>query len=179
MIEGAGAIFGVQIGNEVHHTGVDGQSLPPTRAPVGRAEVDADAEGFGWVFAVLQQADDRLGDHQRDVAFQAVAQSAAQVFLGIGTRGEVYPYTAIAYFHRESADIIGKLVECATTGEVEAGVMPVTGEDAVADRAAIQWEAHVGAAIVHRVDAIPVGEQHESIALNVGGEGGFLPYFVQ
>jgi hypothetical protein len=59
------------------------------------------------------------------------------------------------------------LVEGAAGREVKAGVVPVAGEDSVAERTAVEWEAHVRAPIVDGVNLIPVGEQTECVPIDV------------
>ena len=73
----------------------------------------------------------------------------------------------VADFDRESAHIVGKQVERAAAGEVEAGVMPVAGQDAVAHRAAIERKAHVRAAIIDGVDLIAVEKQDDRMPVNL------------
>ena len=60
-----------------------------------------------------------------------------------------------------SAHLVRPLVERAAGREVEASVVPVAGEDPVADRAAMEREAHVRAAVVDRVHVVTVGEEAE------------------
>ena len=51
-------------------------------------------------------------------------------------------------------------------GEVEAGVVPVAGEDAVADRAAVEREAHVRAAVVDGVHLAALEQQADGVPLD-------------
>src|SRR5262245_62367073 len=57
---------------------------------------------------------------------------------------------------RTGRDIVGPQIEGAAALEIEARVMPMTGEDAVLDGAAIKRKAHMRAAVVEREDAVPV-----------------------
>jgi hypothetical protein len=49
-------------------------------------------------------------------------------------------------------------------------VVPVAGEDAVLDGAALEGEAQVGAAVVHGVDLPAVGEERQRVPLDVDGQ---------
>ncbi len=69
--------------------------------------------------------------------------------------------------HRKAPQLVGKLIERAAGREVEACVMPVTGEDPVAHGAAMEWKAHVWTAVVDRVDLVGVSEQAERVAVDV------------
>ena len=66
-------------------------------------------------------------------------------------RARVHPDLSVNHAHREAADIIGEGVEGAAAGEVEPRVVPVAGEDAVADAAPVQRKPHVGTAVIHRI----------------------------
>jgi hypothetical protein len=46
-------------------------------------------------------------------------------------------------------------------------VVPVAGEDPVAERAAVEREPHVGAAIVDGINLIPVREQTQRVSVDV------------
>ena len=131
MVEGPWSVLGSQVRQEVHHAGVHGQSLPPPRPPVSAAELQPDAERFGGIFPAAEQPDGRLGHDQRDVALQPISQALAQVSRTVLPRREIDPYLAVSDLHRKDARLVGKLVEGSAALEVEAGVMPVAGEDAV------------------------------------------------
>ena len=70
----------------------------------------------------------------------------------------------------KTRSVVGELVERAAGAEVEARVVPVAGEDAVRDRAAVEREAHVRAAVVDGVHGVPVGEEAERVAVDVDDE---------
>src|SRR5439155_10015152 len=62
------------------------------------------------------------------------------------------------------------LVERPSRGEVEAGVVPVAGENPVLERPAVERKAHVRAAVVDGEDGAVVGEQGKCAAVDVGDE---------
>src|ERR1700730_13504610 len=53
---------------------------------------------------------------------------------------------------RTSRHVICPQIECAAACQFEAGMVPVAGQDAVLNAAAIERETHMGAAIVERED---------------------------
>ena len=91
---------------------------------------------------------------------------AARIHL----RCDIDPEGIAAHFHRERAHIVGKLVKGAAGRQVKAGIMPVTGEDAVVDRAFVKRKPHVRAAVVHTVDFAVVLEQRHGVALDLDGQ---------
>jgi hypothetical protein len=79
-------------------------------------------------------------------------------------RREVHPDLAVADLHREGGHVVGPGVEGAAAGQVEAGVVPGAGQDAVMHGAALQGEAHVRATIVHDVEPAVAGDQQQEVA---------------
>ena len=164
MVESPWSILGSQVRQEVHHTGVHGQPLPPPRLPVSGAELQPNAEWLGGVFSGAEQPDGRFGHDQRDVALQPISQTLAQVRRTVLPRREINPYLTVSNLNGEHACLVGKLVEGSTALEVEAGVMPVAGEDAVLQGAPVQGESHVGTAIVQSVHPTVMEEERERVA---------------
>ena len=80
-----------------------------------------------------------------------------------GRRLRVDPCLAVDHSYRETAHIVGEGIEGATAGQVEAGMVPVTGEDAVFDAAPVQGKAHVGTAVVYGVDLTLVVEHRDGV----------------
>ncbi len=72
---------------------------------------------------------------------------------------------AVAHLGAKRRRVVGEGVQGAAAGEVELGVVPVAGEDAVGDGAAVQREAHVRAAVVDRVDLAFVEDDEDRVAL--------------
>jgi hypothetical protein len=71
------------------------------------------------------------------------------------------PNLAGANLDREDRGVIRPQVKGATALEVEAGMMPMTGQDAVLDAAALERKAHVRAPIVEGKNA-PAVEDDEN-----------------
>jgi hypothetical protein len=143
---------------------VYGQTLPPPRSPVSGAELQPNAEWLGGIFSAAQQPDGRLGHDQRDVSLQPISQALAQVRRTVLPRREINPYLTVSNLDGEHACLVSKLVEGSAALEVEAGVMPVAGEDAVLQRAPMQGESHVGTAIVQGVHPTVMEEERQRVA---------------
>ena len=79
------------------------------------------------------------------------------------SRREVHPHLAVPDLHWEDARLIGELVEGPAALKIEAGVVPVAGQDAVAYAPPVQREPHMGAAIVHRVYHALVEEERKRV----------------
>ena len=138
MIEGTGGVLVMEVGQDVGAAGEDAHSGAPAVGRVGGAEPGSD---FQWLLmgsAGGLEAKDGLGDDEADVVFQAVLESLAPVLgfiAGLGTW--IDPDLAVNYRDGEAAHVVGEGVEGAATGEVETGVVPVAGENAVPDAAAV------------------------------------------
>ena len=68
---------------------------------------------------------------------------------------------------RKAPQLVRELVEGPAGREVEASVVPVAGEDPVADRPTVQREAHVRAPVVDRVHLLAVREEAENVPVLV------------
>jgi hypothetical protein len=79
------------------------------------------------------------------------------------SRREVHPHLAVPDLHREDTRLISELVEGPAALQIEAGVVPVAGQDAVAYAPPVQGEPHVGTAIVHGVHAAIVEEERQRV----------------
>ena len=84
----------------------------------------------------------------------------------VAPRRDVHVDLAVLDLDREAAQLVGPLVEGAAAAEVEARVMPVAGEDPVRDRAAVEREAHVRAAVVDGVHLAALEQQAHGVSLD-------------
>ncbi len=155
MIQSAGTVRGIQVRQQVHKTGQHGQALAPAGLAVARAEVQPDPEGFGGsprAESVRAMADLAI---TRGILRSNPSPSRWRWWaLQVGAGGQVHPHLVAAHVHRKSAHVIGPLVESPAACQVETGVVPVAGENAVLERAALQGKAHVRAAVIYRVNFI-------------------------
>jgi hypothetical protein len=95
-----------------------------------------------------------LGDDEGQVVLEAVRKPLTPVRRRIGmTERGLHPEVAITHLDREDRDVVCPKVKGAAAFEIEAGVVPMTGQDPVLDAAALQREAHVRATIVDGEDA--------------------------
>ena len=166
--DGEGAVVGVEDGEDVGHGGEDGEPRAPSAGAVAQAKERRAAEHVvGGVEFV--QGDDALGEDERELAFKPFAQLRLPVAATVRLDGVgVDVHVAVTGLDGEGGDVVGEGVEGAAAGEVELGVVPVAGEDAVADGAAVEGEAHGGAAVVEGVEAAFVVDDEDGAAL--GGD---------
>ncbi len=94
-------------------------------------------------------------------------QALALVCHRILRRAEVEQDVVAAHLDGEAAQVVGPLVERTSGRQVEAGVVPVAGEDPVADRATVEREAHVWAAVVHGVDLVVLDKEANRVPVDV------------
>ena len=95
-----------------------------------------------------------LGDDEPEVVCEAVRKPLTPVRGGIGmTKHGLDPDLAIAQFDREDRYVVRPKIKGAAAFEIEAGVVPMTGQDAVLDAAPLKRETHVRATIVEGADA--------------------------
>jgi hypothetical protein len=85
----------------------------------------------------------------------------------ISRRSQVHPNFPVANLYREHGYVVRPLVESATTGQVETGVVPVAGENALLDGAAVKREAHMRAAVVHSIDVVAVVKKRQRVFLDL------------
>jgi len=80
-----------------------------------------------------------------------------------GWRGWVYPHFTINDANWEGTDIIGEEIECATTGQIESGMMPVAGQDTIPDAASVQGKSHVRTPVIKSVHLAIVVKHSEGV----------------
>src|SRR5262245_13013119 len=86
---------------------------------------------------------------------EAVVEPLAPVRNRIAVAGGgPYPDFAVTHLGGAGRHVVWPPTEGAATREIEAGVVPVAGQGAVLDAAAIQGKAHMRAATVEREDTI-------------------------
>ena len=98
-----------------------------------------------------------LGDYEAEVVNEAVCEPLTPVrgWIGMTKRG-LHPDFAITQFDRKLRYIVCPKIKRAAAFKIEAGVVPMTGQDAVLDAASLKREAHVRATIVEGEDATTV-----------------------
>ena len=154
-------------GQQVHQARERRQPPKPASPTPRDAEVEPIAERLDAGRIRLQERKRRFRQYQRDVPLEPITQPLALVLDQVFQRAEVEENVVAAQLDREAAQVVGPLIEGATSRELEAGVVPMARQDPVTDRAAVEREAHVRAAIVDGIDLIPVRKQTERVPLNV------------
>ena len=135
-----GAVCRVEVRQDVGHGGQDRQPRTPARLPVAGAELHARPHDGPGGHPGVEKRQHRLGHDQRDALLQ----------LGqpIGLRGHHDDDTVAVDLHRVGADVVGPGIERSPGAQVEAGVVPVARHQAALDRAPVEREPHVRAAVV-------------------------------
>ena len=149
-----------QPGHQIAQSREDGQADTPPVA-ILRAEQRNLAQHRRGRLARGEEATHRLGDDQIQLVGQALRQPPAPVAHRVGTveyRSD--PGLVIAQLDETGWHVVGPQVERAAAGQIEPGVMPMAGQDAVLDRAAVEREAHMRAAVVEGADP-PLVADHE------------------
>jgi hypothetical protein len=161
VVERAGAVRRLEHRQDAPHRREDRHPRAPAVRAVARAEECRPLEDRSGL-ARLAEPDDGFREHEPDVLLQPLVQLAQPVPLPVRLdRPRVQVHLAVAHLDMERRHVVCKRVEGAPAGEVEARVVPVAGEDAVAHRAAAEREAHVRAAVVQREDLLLVHEEYD------------------
>ena len=113
----------------------------------------------------------RFGENKTEVVGQAIRKPLTPVGGGIGmTERSFHPNLSVAYLDRADRYVVRPQVEGAAAFEIEAGVVPMTGQDSVVEAAALEWETHVRAAIVESKDAPAVVDDKDRTMATVHNE---------
>jgi hypothetical protein len=112
-----------------------------------------------------------LGNDEAKVVGEAARKPLMPVRggIGMGERG-LHPDVTITHLDRADRHVVRPEVEGAAAFEIEASVVPVTGQDAVLDAAALEREAHVRAPIVEGEDAPAVVDDEDRTMVTVHDE---------
>ena len=153
LVERAWPVRRRQQRQHVRHRREDREPAAPACRPVAGAEERRALEQRRRR-AELVETDHRLRDHQPQVLLESLVELAQPVAAPVGLdRSGVEPDLAVAQLHAEGGHVVREGIEGRAPCEVEARVVPVTGQDAVAHGPAAEREAHVRAAVVERVHA--------------------------
>src|SRR5262249_48049335 len=84
-----------------------------------------------------------LGDDEAEIMCETDRKPLVPVQGGIGmTERGLYPDIAIAHLDRADRHVVRPQVERTAAFEIEAGMVPMAGQDAVIDAAALERKAH-------------------------------------
>src|SRR6476646_4733290 len=113
----------------------------------------------------------RFGENKTEVVGQAIRKPLTPVGSGIGmTERSFHPNLSVAYLDRADRYVVRPQIEGAAAFEIEAGVVPMTGQDSVVEAAALEWETHVRAAIVESKDTPAVVDDKNRTMATVHNE---------
>jgi hypothetical protein len=133
---------------------------------VPRSEEDGIAQQAPRIDALADQSQHRFGDDQPDVVLHPLLQAVPPVGVTVGVaRARGHPHLAVAHLDFGRGNVICPRIEGSAGGEVEAGVMPVAGENAVGEGTPMQRESQVRTAVVEGVDAIVVADHQDRAAI--------------
>ena len=138
-----------------------GQPGAPAIA-MGGAVQQGVAHEVGGRHARRGRAQHRLADHQADVVGKTIVQAPPPMGRLLARRrlGR-HPDLAVDDAHGAHRHVVGPEIEGRAAAQIEASVMPVAGEDAVLDAAAMERKTHVRTAVVERHHVVAVGhDQH-------------------
>ncbi len=109
-----------------------------------------------------RRAEHCLADYQADIVGKPVMQTPPPMRRFCpGCRGSRHPYVAVGNPDRTQWHIVSPEIECRAAAQIETGVVPVAGEDAVLNAAAVERKPHVWATVVERDYVIAIGhDQH-------------------
>ena len=96
----------------------------------------------------------RLGNDKAEVVGEAVVEPSTPMRcrIGVAERG-LHPHLHVTHFDGTGRHVVGPQIEGAAACKIEAGVVPVAGQDTVLDAAAVERKPHVRTAIVKRENA--------------------------
>jgi hypothetical protein len=108
---------------------------------------------------------DGFGDDKAEDMRKAVVEPLAPMRSRIEVAKDgPHPDFAVTHLGGAGRHVVCPQIEGTATREIEAGVVPVAGQGAVLDTAAIQGKAHMRAAIVEREDTtLVVDDKYRSM----------------
>ena len=112
-----------------------------------------------------------LGGDEAEVVGEPVRKPLTPVRGGIGmTERGLHPDVAIAHLDRADRYVVRPQIEGAAAFEIEAGVVPMTGQDAVLDAAALEREPHMRTTVVECEDTPAVVDDEDRTMATVHNE---------
>ena len=105
------AVVPIEVGEEVGHRDERGEPGAPAGIAVARAELDAGPHDLARLDARVEQPEHRLGDDERDVLLEPLAQPALEVRDHVGVRAGADEHVVAADLDVEAARVVGPEVE--------------------------------------------------------------------
>ena len=170
VVERGGALVAGQPRHEVHPARQRRQPAEPTPAAPQGAELEPGGKRVRSAGIRVGQRDRRLREDEWDVPPQPVVQPLPLMRQRVVGRRQIDVDVVAVDLDRKAAQIVGPLVERAAPAEIEASVVPVAGQDAVADRAAVKREAHMRATVVDGVHLTPVRDEADRVTAQMNDQ---------
>ena len=170
VVERGGSLVAGQPRHEVHQARQRRQPAEPTPAAPKGAELEPGGKRIRSARVRVGQRDRRLREDEWDVPPQPVVQPLPLMRQRVVGRRQVDVDVVAVDLDGKPAQIVGPLVEGAAGAEIEASVVPVAGEDPVADRPAVKREAHMRATVVDGVHVTPVRDEADRVAAQMNDQ---------
>ena len=150
-----------QMRQQVGHAREDGHPAAPALGPVPVTELVGDAQDPIVAVGQFEQRLDRLRQHEREIVLEPVAESPFPPLGDRPWRTRLHEHVVTDDRHVERSAVVSPRVEGAAAGEIEAGVVPMTGHHAGLERALVEREAEVRAAVLDGVGFVVEPHRHD------------------
>ncbi len=141
----------IEVGQHVGHRREHGEPGAPARLPIARPEVHAGAHDVARRHGIVEQTEHGLGDDQRDALLQSLLQAMQQVARPVALGFDDDGHPTVFDLDRVGPHVVGPRIQRAARAQIEAGVVPVAGQQPALDRPTMQRETHVRTAVIERV----------------------------
>ena len=102
---------------------------------------------------------------------KAVRQPAPPVRCGIGMRERrLHPDVAVTHLNREVRYVVRPKVEGASAFQIEARMVPMTGQDTILDAPPLEREAHVGTTVIEGADVPAIVDDEDRTVVTTHNE---------
>ena len=161
VVHGQDPLGPLQTIADVGHGAEDGEARAPVPALADTIECSLPCDLIVGDAAVVQ-SHHRFAHDEAEVLLHAFLQAPAPALDRIdGGRCHVQINLSVAHLDGVGIHIVGEQIEGAAAHQVEARMVPVTGEDTVLNGPAMQGKTHVRTAVVDGVQFPVVVEDHD------------------
>lgn len=139
---------------------------------VGCAELATELDDLTISAIVLVEGEDGFDSEEVEILLKSIAQPAEPAILLVHA-GWIGIDVDDAAFDLGLVDlnVVGEEIEGAAALKIEAGVMPVAGENAIADGATIERESHMWTAVVDGVGPTIADKDDDAVATTRDNSG--------
>ena len=164
-------LFILQVWQQVGHRGQDSHAAGPIVAVAG-AEQGRLPDNVALLHTSIEQGQSRLAHDESEVMLHPFLESVLPMRQVIARLARQHPDFLASDVDRIPGNVISPEMERAAAGQVEPGVVPIAGEDAVFHTPAMQRKAHVRTAVFHGED-FPVVVEHRDGLVQADHHAGF------